>query len=97
MATNKGRGKRFISVQEVCDRTGWDPMTVFDKADRGEIPGAVWGKTLRFTEEEIELWSTRLTSSEVEEALKSLEQKGLIKSFIDGNGERRYVAVKQLH
>ena len=97
MATNKRRGERFISVEEVCDRTGWDPMTVFDKADSGEIPGAVWGGTLRFKEEEIGLWLRGLTSSEVEEALKSLEQKGLITSFIDSNGERRYIVIKQLH
>ena len=56
MATNKQRGERLISWKQVCDLTRWDPMTVFDKADSGEIPGAVWGTTLRFKEEEIEAW-----------------------------------------
>lgn len=95
MATNKRRGERFVSVQEVCDRTGWDPMTVFDKAANGKIPGAVWGRTLRFKQREIEAWLT-LTRSEIEEILKKLEQEGRIKSFIDSNGERRYIATKFL-
>lgn len=97
MATNKQRGERLISAQELCNRTGWDPMTVFDKADSGEIPGAVWGRTLRFKEEEIEEWLRPKTKSEIEEALKSLEQEGLITSFIDNNGERRYICPEHLH
>ena len=89
MATNKQRGERLISAQELCDRTGWDPMTVFHKADSGEIPGAVWGRTLRFKEEEIEAWLQPMSLSEIEETLKELEQQGLITSVLDSNGERR--------
>ena len=96
MATNEQRNEGLISVQEVCDLTGWDPMTVFEKADSGKIPGAVWGTTLRFKEEEIEAWLT-LTRSDLEEILKELEQEGLITSFIDNNGERRYIRPEHLH
>lgn len=96
MATNKGQGERLISVEELCDLTGWDPMTVFEKADNDEIPGAVWGRTLRFKEKEIEVWLQPLTRSEIEEILKELEQEGSITSFIDSNGERRYIATEYL-
>jgi excisionase family DNA binding protein len=85
--------ERLISVQELCDRTGWDPVTVFDLADNGKIPGAVWGRTLRFKQTEIEAWLT-LTRSDIEEILKELEQEGRITSFIDSNGERRYIATE---
>ena len=95
MANTQG-GERLISVQELCERTGWDPMTVFEKADNDEIPGAVWGTTLRFKEEQIDAWLQPLTRSEIEEILKELEQEGSITSFIDDNGERRYIATEYL-
>ena len=95
MANNKRQGERLISVQDLCDRTGWDPMTVFDNAANGKIPGAVWGRTLRFKQGEIEAWLT-LTRSDIEEILRELEQEGRLTSFIDSNGERRYIATEFL-
>jgi len=94
---NTQGGERLISVQELCDQTGWDPMTVFEKADNDEIPGAIWGETLRFKEEAIEAWLQPPTLSEIEEILKKLEQEGRITSFIDSNGERRYGLPEHLH
>jgi excisionase family DNA binding protein len=93
MANSKRQGEPLISVQELCNRTGWDPMTVFDKADHGKIPGAVWGSTLRFKQTEIEAWLTQ-TRSDIEDILKELEQEGRITSYIDSNGERRYIAIE---
>jgi len=94
MATNKGQGERLISLLEICERTGWDPMTVFEKADTDGIPVAVWGNTLLFKEEEIEAWLQPMSLSELEEALKELEQEGRITSFLDSNGMRRYIATE---
>ena len=32
----------FISPEEVCDYTGLDLATVYQKAWNGEVPGAIW-------------------------------------------------------
>ena len=94
---NTQGGEPLISIQELCDLTGWDAMTVFEKARSGEIPGAVWGNLLRFKEEEIDAWLQPVSLSELEDALKELEQQGLITSFLDSNGERRYCLPEHLH
>ena len=95
MANTQG-GERLISVQELCDLTGWDAMTVFEKARSGEIPGAIWGTTLRFEPEKIAAWLQPLTISEVEEILKELEQEGVFTSVLDSNGERVYMFPEHL-
>jgi excisionase family DNA binding protein len=48
MKTQARQDEQFISVEELSELTGWDPMTIYEKADNGKIPGAVWGETLRF-------------------------------------------------
>jgi len=78
----------FISAKEVCDCTGLDLATVYQKARNGEIPGAVWGETLRFKLDEFQKW----WESELEDILKELEEDGLITSFVGPDGKRRYRA-----
>src|SRR5262249_49841403 len=39
---------------------------------------------------------TPISDSELEEILKDLEQKGVLKSFVDANGERYYIVAKRL-
>jgi excisionase family DNA binding protein len=83
----------LISAKEVCDRTGWDLTRVYQMARSGEIPGAVWGETLHFKLEEFTKW----WSSDVDKALRELEEEGLITSSVDPNGERRYRATEFVH
>jgi excisionase family DNA binding protein len=93
---NKKRGERLISVDELSYVLDCDPMTVFDMANKGEIPGAVRGKTLRFKLSEIEAWARvrfkPMNVSEVQEVLDELEQEGCLISFVI-DGKRRYWAV----
>jgi len=97
MATTKRPRERLISVREVCERTGWHPMTVFNQADSGYIPGAVWGRTLQFKEEEIEAWFEPVTKPEIEQRLKQLEQDGFLTSFLDTDGKRHYITIERMH
>jgi hypothetical protein len=90
--------EQFISVEELSELTGLDPMTIFEQANSGKIPGAVWGETLRFEKKAIEFALMPPPSiAEIEEILKELEQEGLLKSFVDTNGERRYFCPEHLH
>jgi hypothetical protein len=57
---NTREDKQFISVEELCHRTGWDPLTIYEKANSGDIPGAVWGEILCFEKEKIEARSSQL-------------------------------------
>jgi len=91
----KRQDEQFISVEELSHRTGWDPMTIYEKASSGDIPGAVWGETLRFEKEGIEAWLTPISRSELEEILKELEQEGRITSFVDVDGKRRYIVAER--
>jgi excisionase family DNA binding protein len=86
---------QFITVEELSHRMGWDPMTIYEKASSGDIPGAVWGETLRFEKEGIEAWLTPISRSELEEILKELEQEGRITSFVDVDGKRRYIVAER--
>src|SRR5215813_11153682 len=81
------RQDEFISAEEVCDYTGLDLATVYRKAGNGEIPGAVWGETLRFVLDEFEEW---WWDSQIESVLKELEEAGLIMSWVDNDGQRWY-------
>jgi excisionase family DNA binding protein len=94
---NTRQDEQFISVEELSHRTGWDPMTIYEEANSGNIPGAVWGETLRFEKKEIEAWLTPISRSEIEEILKELEQEGLITSYVGADGKRRYIAIKYVH
>jgi excisionase family DNA binding protein len=93
---NTRQDEQFISVEELSHRTGWDPMTIYEEAKSGNIPGAVWGDTLRFHKETIDAWLMPISISEIEESLKELEQKGILKSFVDADGERRYILAEHL-
>src|SRR5262249_15978242 len=80
------RQHEFISAEEVCDRTGLDLTTVYRKAGNGEIPGAVWGETLRFMLDEFEGW----WDSQIERVLEELEEAGFIMSYVDNDGQPVY-------
>ena len=92
---NTRQDEQFISVEELSRRTGWAPMTIYEKANSGDIPGAVWGETLGFENEKIEAWLTPISRSELEEILKELEQEGRITSFVDVDGKRRYIVAER--
>jgi len=83
--------REFISAEEVCDCLRLDLATVYQLAKIGEIPGAIWGETLRFKWEEFEAWFDRYLYDCAEEALKQLEEEGIMMSYVDSEGERRYV------
>ena len=88
----------FISAQEVSDFLRLDLATVYQMARSGEIPGAVWDETLRFDLKEFEDWYGRFLYDCVGEGLRQLEEMGLITSYVDNDGERRYVpTVRTLH
>jgi excisionase family DNA binding protein len=93
---NTREDKQFISMEELCHRTGWDPLTIYEKANSGDIPGAVWGETLCFEKEKIEAWLTPISRSDVEEILKKLEQDGSITSYVDVDGKRYYILPEHL-
>ena len=95
MKIYRRRDEQFISVEKLSHRTGWDPMTIYEKANSGDIPGAVWGETLRFEKEGIEAWLTPISRSELEEILKELEREGRITSFVDVDGKRRYIVAER--
>jgi excisionase family DNA binding protein len=88
----KFHGNELISAEEVCDRTGFDLTTVYEMARSGEIPGAVWGETLGFKPEEYKKW----WASEIRKTLRSLEEEGLVTSFVDSDGQRRYILPKYM-
>jgi len=94
MKIYRRRDEQFISVEKLSHRTGWDPMTIYEKANSGDIPGAVWGETLLFEKERIETWLTPISISAVEEILKELEQEGRITSYVDVDGKRRYIVTE---
>jgi hypothetical protein len=81
----------FISAKKVCDCTGLDLATVYQKARNGEIPGAVWGETLHFELEQFKEWFDWYLHWVAEEALRTLEEDGVLMSFVDSDGERIYV------
>jgi excisionase family DNA binding protein len=85
--------REFISAEEVCDYTGLDLATVYQKAWNGEIPGAIWDETLCFERDEFSKW----WESELEKVLRELEEAGLIISSVDSDGQRRYCAKKFVH
>jgi excisionase family DNA binding protein len=80
----------LILAEDVCEQTGFDLTTVYQMAKSGEIPGAVWGETLGFKREEFKKW----WASEIGKALRSLEEKGLVTSYLDRDGQRRYILPK---
>jgi excisionase family DNA binding protein len=84
----KKRRKQLISAKEVCDYTGLDLATVYQKARNGEIPGAIWGETLCFKLDKFRKW----WRSELKKALRELEEEGRIMSFVGPDGKRRYSA-----
>jgi excisionase family DNA binding protein len=94
MKIHTRQDEQSISVEELSHRTGWDPMTIYEKANSGDIPGAVWGETLRFENEKIEAWLMPISTSELEEILKELEQEGRITSYVDVDGQRRYIVAE---
>jgi excisionase family DNA binding protein len=97
MSISTWRGE-FISAQEVCDFLRLDPGTVYELARIGEIPGVIWGETLRFEVKEFEKWYDRFLYGCVEEALRQLEEEGVLTSYVDSDGERRYVlTTRTLH
>lgn len=85
----------FISAEEVCDYTGLDLVTVYQMARSGEIADAVWGETLCFKLEEFRKW----WRSKLKDTLRELEEDGLIMSFVDSDGQRRYrvTTITKLH
>ena len=83
-------GPEFISAQEVSDYTGLDLATVYQKARNGEIPGGIWDETLCFKLDEFRKW----WRSELRKAVRELEEEGLIMSFVDNDGKRRYYVPK---
>src|SRR5262245_39453759 len=70
-----------ISVEELSYLTGWDPVTIFERASKGYIPGAVWDETLRFEKEAIEAFLI------IEEILRDLVREGELSSFVNPDGE----------
>jgi excisionase family DNA binding protein len=83
--------REFISAKEVCDCTRLSLATVEQLARIGEIPGAIWGETLRFDLEEFKEWFDWFLHWVAEEALRQLEEEGELMSFVDSDGERIYV------
>jgi excisionase family DNA binding protein len=82
----------FISAKEVCDCLGLDLTTVYQMARIGEIPGAIWGETLRFDLEEFKEWFDWVAE---EAALRTLEEDGVLMSFVDSDGQRIYVPTRR--
>jgi hypothetical protein len=83
----------IILPEEVCNRTGWDLTTVYQLARRGEIPGALWDESLTFKSEELEKWWRSLK----EEKLRAFAEKRLVASYLDLDGQRRYIRPKSVH
>jgi excisionase family DNA binding protein len=105
MTVHIRRGERFITAEDIVYQTGWHLMTVYRKAKNGEIPGAVkLGRALRFRQSEVEAWLKRTSRSadknsdshpklaayDIALTLQVLEREGLVTSYVDNNGERRY-------
>jgi excisionase family DNA binding protein len=89
MTIRTRRGEELIAADEVCERTGLELTTVYQMARNGEIPGAVWGQTLRFRREEFrKWWESEIQATD--EVLRQLEEEGVIMSFVDSNGELIY-------
>jgi hypothetical protein len=70
-----------------------DLATVYQKAWNGEISGAIWDEPVCFKLDEFRKW----WRSELKKALRELEEAGLITSFVDSDGQRRYYAKKFVH
>lgn len=81
----------FISANEVCDCLGLDLATVYQLARIGEIPGGIWGETLYFELDEFKEWFKWFVYDAAKEALRQLEEKGVLMSYVDSDGRRCYV------
>lgn len=50
------RKKKFLTVQEVAEFFGVNPMTIYRKANKGEIPAFKFGKNWMFSEAALNDW-----------------------------------------
>lgn len=48
--------KKFLSLSELCDLTGWAKQTIYGKVSRREIPFIKKGRNLYFDEQRINSW-----------------------------------------
>ena len=71
--------REYLTVEEVAQRFGVNPTTVYRLAQRGTLPGFKVGNQWRFSRQMLELW---VADQVTVERLRAEDRKG-------GNGDDR--------
>jgi len=72
---------KMLTTQEVAEWFGVNPMTIYRKAKKGELPAIKFGKQWLFPEDALNEWIKENTSSKKSNAAKKVADFGKIKSI----------------